>query len=188
MLSIFKWITAILFKLKEYILIILIGIFHEVLYKDVNITNHLFNTIHCSVEKVVGYINILKGIQFRLLSTGNRGSSVSIVSDYGLDDLAIEVRSTAGARDFSSNICVQTGFGAHPASCTMGTGGPFPGVKARPGRDTDHSPQVPRSWMSRSYTSSPLYAPIGVLWECLVYCLQHHFFCAAFDKAKPPEK
>jgi hypothetical protein len=27
-----------------------------------------------------------------------------------------------------------------PASCPMGTGGPFPGGKARPGRDTDHSP------------------------------------------------
>jgi hypothetical protein len=29
---------------------------------------------------------------------------------------------------------------AHPASCTMGTGGPFPGGNARPGRDADHSP------------------------------------------------
>jgi hypothetical protein len=26
------------------------------------------------------------------------------------------------------------------ASCTMGTGGPFPGNKARPGRDADYSP------------------------------------------------
>jgi hypothetical protein len=52
--------------------------------------------------------------------------------------------------DFSSILCVQTGSGAHPASCTMGTGGPFlggpfpggpfPGGKARPGRDADHSP------------------------------------------------
>jgi hypothetical protein len=42
--------------------------------------------------------------------------------------------------DFSSNLCVQTGSGAHPASCTMGTGDPFPGGKARPRRDTDHSP------------------------------------------------
>jgi hypothetical protein len=67
-------------------------------------------------------------------------SSVSIVSDYGLDDLAIRVRSRAGAKDFSSSLCVQTGSGAHPASCTMGTGGPFPGGKARPGRDADHSP------------------------------------------------
>jgi hypothetical protein len=52
----------------------------------------------------------------------SRGSSVSIVSDYGLDDRAIGVRSPAGAREFSSNLCVQTGSEAHPASCTMGTG------------------------------------------------------------------
>jgi hypothetical protein len=57
------------------------------------------------------------------------------VSDYGLDDLAIRVQSPSGTKDFSSNLCVQTGSGVHPASCTMGTGG-----KARPGRDADHSP------------------------------------------------
>jgi hypothetical protein len=62
------------------------------------------------------------------------------VSNYGLDDQAIGVRSPAGAEDFSSSLCVQTGCGAHPASCTMGTEGPFPGGKARPGRDADHSP------------------------------------------------
>jgi hypothetical protein len=59
----------------------------------------------------------------------------SIVSDYGLDDRAIGVRSPAGAKDFSSILCVQTGSGADPASCLMGTGG-----KARPGRDADQSP------------------------------------------------
>jgi hypothetical protein len=57
-----------------------------------------------------------------------------------MDDRAIGVRSQAGAKDFYSNLCVQTGSGAHPASCTMDTGGPFPGSKARPGRDADHSP------------------------------------------------
>jgi hypothetical protein len=62
------------------------------------------------------------------------------VSGYGLDDRAIEVRSPAGAKDLSCSLCVQTGSGAHPASCTMGTGGPFPGAKARPERDADHSP------------------------------------------------
>jgi hypothetical protein len=69
----------------------------------------------------------------------SRVSSGSIVSDYGLDDRAIGVRSPAGAKDFSSSLCVQTASGAHPASCTMGTGGPFPGGKARPGRNADHS-------------------------------------------------
>jgi hypothetical protein len=62
------------------------------------------------------------------------------VSDYGLDDRAIGVRSPEGEKDFSSILCVQTSSEAHPASCPMGTGGPFPGGKARPGRDADHSP------------------------------------------------
>jgi hypothetical protein len=78
------------------------------------------------------------------------------VSDYGLDDRVIGVRFPAGAKDFSSNLCVQTGSGALPASCTMGTGDPFPGGKARPGRDADHSPPSSvRSRTSRSYTSLP---------------------------------
>jgi hypothetical protein len=63
--------------------------------------------------------------------------AVSIVSGYGLDDLEIEFRSLAEA---VCNLCVQSGFGAHPASCTVGTGGPSPGAKVRPGRDADHSP------------------------------------------------
>jgi hypothetical protein len=62
----------------------------------------------------------------------SRVSSGSIVSEYG-------VRSPAGEKDFSYSLFVQTGSGAHPASCTMGTGGPFPGAKARPGRYADHS-------------------------------------------------
>jgi hypothetical protein len=69
----------------------------------------------------------------------SRVSSGSIVSGYGLDYRAIGVRSPEGAKDFSSSLCVETGSGAHPASCTVGTGGPFPGGKARPGRDADHS-------------------------------------------------
>jgi hypothetical protein len=67
--------------------------------------------------------------------TGSRVSSGSIVYDR-----AIGVRSPAGAKDFSSNLCVQTGSGAHPASCTMGTGVLSLGLKERPGRDADHSP------------------------------------------------
>jgi hypothetical protein len=58
------------------------------------------------------------------------------VSDYRLDDRAIEFRSPTGA-DFSSSPCVQTGSGTHPASYPMGTG---TGGKARSGRDADHSP------------------------------------------------
>jgi hypothetical protein len=42
-------------------------------------------------------------------------------------------------KDFFSSLCVQTSSEVHPASRTMGTGVPFFGAKARPGRDADHS-------------------------------------------------
>jgi hypothetical protein len=42
-------------------------------------------------------------------------------------------------KDFPSSPCVQTYSGAHPASCTMGTVGLFPGGKARPGLDANLS-------------------------------------------------
>jgi hypothetical protein len=94
------------------------------------------------------------------------------VSDYRLDYRAIGVRSPAEAKDFSSSLCVQTGSEVHPASCTMGTGGPFPGAKARPGRDADHSPHlVPRSSMSRSYTSSPPLLPYRCVVRLLYFVL-----------------
>jgi hypothetical protein len=76
----------------------------------------------------------------------SRGSSGSIVSDYGLDDRAIGFRSPTGAEDFSSNLCVQAGSGAHPASCTMSTGDPFPGARRGHGVTlTTHPYLVPRS-------------------------------------------
>jgi hypothetical protein len=52
----------------------------------------------------------------------------------------IGVWSSTGTQDFSSSSCIQTGSEAHPASYPMGTGGPFPGGKAWPRRDADHSP------------------------------------------------
>jgi hypothetical protein len=98
---------------------------------------------------------LISNIAFCIMSW-SRGSSVSIVSDSGLDDRAIGVRSPAWAKDFSSDLCVQTGSEAHPASCTMSTGGPFPGAKRGRGLSlTTHTHVVPRSRMSRSYTSSP---------------------------------
>jgi hypothetical protein len=59
------------------------------------------------------------------------------VSDYELDDRgSIPDR----GEDFSSSPCVQTVSAAHSVSSyPVGTGGPFPGSKARPGRDADHS-------------------------------------------------
>jgi hypothetical protein len=61
------------------------------------------------------------------------GSLVGVATGYGLDGPGIESRWKAR---FSA--LVQTCPGAHPASCTRGTGS-FPGVK-RPGSDADPSP------------------------------------------------
>jgi hypothetical protein len=88
---------------------------------------------------------------FVWLSFLNWGSSVSIVFDYRLDD-----RDSIPSRGIGFFCSLYILSDAHPASCTMGTGGPFPGAKARPGRDADHSPHlVLRSRMSGSYISSP---------------------------------
>jgi hypothetical protein len=100
----------------------------------------------------------------------SRGSSVSIVSDYGLDDRAIGVRSSAREKDFSSNLCVQTGSEARPASCPKGTGGPFPGAKRGRGVTlTTHPHLMPRSRMSRSYTSSPPSATMACSGTALIF-------------------
>ena len=65
-----------------------------------------------------------------LLSTSGTGSAVGIATGYGLDDPGMESR-----RRFSAPV--QTGPGAHPASCKMGIVS-FPGVKS--GRDVTLTP------------------------------------------------
>jgi hypothetical protein len=62
------------------------------------------------------------------------------VPDYEQDDRAIGVRSPTEAKDISCSLCVQTGYGAYPATYPVGTGGTFPGSKEPPGGDADHSP------------------------------------------------
>jgi hypothetical protein len=68
------------------------------------------------------------------------GSSVSIVSEYELDDRDILRFDPRQRQRILPLACVQTGSGAHPACYPRGTGGPFAGVKERQGCDTDHSP------------------------------------------------
>jgi hypothetical protein len=103
----------------------------------------------------------------------SRSISVSIVSDYGLYDRG---SIPAGTKDFSSNLCDHTGSEAHSASCTMCTGGLFPGAKrSRNVTQTYHPHLVPRLRMSRSYTSSPPQVPpwsvVGLLCLCLYVVL-----------------
>jgi hypothetical protein len=58
---------------------------------------------------------------------------------------------------------VQTGPGAYPTSCTMGTGS-FPGVK-RPGRGVDHPP--PSSAEVKKRVELYIYSPSGPSWPVL---------------------
>jgi len=68
------------------------------------------------------------------------GSSVGIATELRAGRSGIEFQ---WRRDYSP---LQTGPGAHPASCKMGIGS-FPGGKVRPGRAADHSPPAIASAM-----------------------------------------
>jgi hypothetical protein len=84
------------------------------------------------MQELLGYL-CLRSLPYR-----GPGSVIGIATGYGLDGPGIESR--WGAR-FSA--LVQTCPGAHPASCTIGTGS-FPGVKSGRGVTlTPHSLLVP---------------------------------------------
>jgi hypothetical protein len=86
-------------------------------------------------------------------------------------------------KDFSSNLCVQIGSGAHPASCTMCIWSPFRGVKARPGLDANNSPSRPRDreWVGATHpTLKRLY---GVQWDRIRL---FSFLSHACHKTRPP--
>ena len=87
-----------------------------------------------------------------------RDSSVCIATRYGLDGPGIESR--LGAR-FSAPV--HTGPGAHPASCTMGTGSLL-GVKG-PGRGADHPP--PSKCRGHERVGIYLYTPSGPQWPVI---------------------
>ena len=90
------------------------------------------------------------GILFRTVKVCGPRSSVGIATELRAGWSGIESR---WRRDFPH---VQSGPGAHPASCKMGTGS-FPGVKCGLGvLLTTHPVLVPRSWKSRAIPTHPL--------------------------------
>jgi hypothetical protein len=84
------------------------------------------------------------------------GSSVGIATELRAGRSGIESR---WGRDLSP---VQTGIGAHPASCKIGTGS-FSGVKCGRGMLlTTHPLLVPRSWKSRAIPLPTPWATLGL--------------------------
>jgi hypothetical protein len=66
----------------------------------------------CCRFQVLEFPHSFKGlIIYPYIIIGSRGSSGNIVSDYGMDDRVIEVRSPTGQRIFPSSLCIQTGSG-----------------------------------------------------------------------------
>jgi hypothetical protein len=87
---------------------------------------------------------------FAYSSEKSRCSSVSIATGS-----TAGIRFPGGTSDFSVFHNVQTGSGAHPISFPKGIGDSFPGVKW-PGREADHSPQVPRSRKGGAISPLPI--------------------------------
>jgi hypothetical protein len=102
------------------------------------------------------------------------GGSFSIVSDYRLGTWGAI---SSGGREFFSSLYVQTGSGAHPASCTVGTGNPIPGVKAWPGYDTDHS--SPSSAKVKNELELYVLSPQVLPWHVVGHFLQYDMCVAS---------
>jgi hypothetical protein len=133
---------------------------------------------HCLILSPMNPVHTHKPNLFKIhvnIVTFKNMSRVAQSVQWLTTDWTSGVRSPTEAEDFSSNLCVQTGSRAHPASCTVGTGGSFPGVKGGRGVTlTTHPLLVPRLRKSRSCTSchpnAPLWSVTGPLY--LFYLLR----------------
>ena len=108
-----------------------------------------------------------RGCRTRYCTEGP-GSVVGIATGYRLDGQGIESRWRVR---FSAPV--QTGPGAHPASCNMGSGF-FPAVKSGRGvKLTSHPLLFPWSWKGRAIPLLPLWAVRPV--QSLSACTRVHF-------------
>jgi hypothetical protein len=103
-------------------------------------------------------------------TTRSRGSSFSIVSDYGLDD--------RGSLPGRGKICPLSSVSRPALRCNQPpiqwVRGPFPGGKVRPGHDGDHSPPSSAEVKNEQelYLFSPL-APTGRIVGQLCFTWRH---------------
>jgi hypothetical protein len=118
---VFQYIVLFCFHIWKFLSIL----FYAVMY-------------HCQVIVIVISVNFVYKLCY--CPFGSQVSSGSIVSDYGLDDRAIGVRSPAGAKDFSLSSVSRPALGPSqpPVQWVLGVLSPL--VKAWLGHDADHSP------------------------------------------------
>jgi hypothetical protein len=88
----------------------------------------LQNAFLVALRISVTYMLLLLQIKLYMYKVMSRNSVVGIATGCGMDDWRIGVRVPLSSRIFSSPRV--PGFGVHPASYPMGTGGKFPGGKA----------------------------------------------------------
>jgi hypothetical protein len=132
----------------------------------------------CFVNFILALINIWDPLYpfifftffWRYILVWNRGSSVSIVSDYGPGDRG----SIPGGdkRIFPLISVPRPALGLTQPPVQFVPRVLSPGIKR--GRSmtlTTHPHLVPRLWMSRSYTSSPPCSSLGVLWDFFTFCV-----------------
>jgi hypothetical protein len=80
-------------------------------------TENVYTYIYYCFSDITNRLNYCV-IVYSIYMICGQGSSVGIVTDYGLNGPRIEPR---GGGRFSAHV--QTSPGAHPPSCTMGLGG-----------------------------------------------------------------
>jgi hypothetical protein len=120
-------------------------------YKRLPVSISSLSAVHITISHKFYWFDFT----FLLLQKRSRGSSVSIVSGYGLDDWAIKVRSPAGARIFPLSSVSRPALGPTQPPVQWVPGVFSLGVKRGRGvMLTTHPHLVPRSRMSRIYTSS----------------------------------
>jgi hypothetical protein len=68
-------------------------------------------------------------LKLKLTDTGTEPEYCSIATGYVLNERGVRVRVFWQGQEFSVLHVVQTGSGAHPVPCTIGTEDSFPGSK-----------------------------------------------------------
>jgi hypothetical protein len=141
----------------------------QLIWSNLSSGGYIFNEMFIITKSYFTYSNFkspaTKKLDYFILVLPLQGAGAAQSVLCLTTDWTTGVRSPTETEDFSSSLCIQTSSGAHPATCTMGTGSPFLGVKC--GRDvmlTTHPHLVPRLRMNKSYTSSHPKHVVGSLY------------------------